>query len=99
MQSDETELIYVGAALFAAGNGIMWPSVVSLVAKVAGDRFQGAVQGMAGSAGSVASIIGLVFGGIAYGAVGASTFLVSAALAYISSGLSLRLLGMRPRAA
>lgn len=96
MQSRETPMIYAGATLFAIGNGIMWPSVVSLLSKAAGDRLQGAVQGIAGSAGGLASILGLVLGGVAFSAIGVGTFVVSAALAYFAGVLALRLSSDRP---
>jgi len=95
MQSERAVWIYAAAMLFALGNGLMWPSVVSLVAKVAGDRLQGTVQGMAGSAGSLASILGLVLGGVTFGAFGPATFVVSAAFAFGASVVSLRLLRSR----
>lgn len=72
--------LYAGAALLALGNGIMWPSVMSLLAEAAGTRFQGAVQGVAGSLGAVASIAGLLAGGLLYGILGARVFLVSGAV-------------------
>ena len=82
MSSPRIELLYIGAALFAIGNGLMWPSVVSMVSKVAADRFQGAVQGVAGSAGSLASIVGLILGGVTFSAIGVGTFLICAGIAY-----------------
>ena len=91
MQSMNVAVLYMGAVLFALGNGLMWPSVVSMVSKVAPDRFQGAVQGMAGSAGSLASIAGLVLGGITYTALGVGTFLICAGIAYGAFFLALRL--------
>ncbi|MEM8609012.1 MAG: MFS transporter [Myxococcota bacterium] len=91
MQSSSVPVLYVAAALFAVGNGIMWPSVVSMVSKVAADRFQGAVQGLAGSAGSLASIVGLVLGGVAYSAIGVGTFFICAGVAYAAFVLALRL--------
>jgi MFS family permease len=96
MQSFRVEWVYVAAAFFALGNGIMWPSLVSIVAETGGQRFQGAVQGLAGGAGSLAAIVGLIGGGIAFGLVGAGTFVASAALAFASAGLAVRLL-VRPR--
>lgn len=96
MQSHRTAWIYVGAALFAAGNGVMWPSLLSVLARVAGTRLQGSVQGMAGSAGSLASIVGLIAGGIAFGIIGTLTFVVAALLAFASAALSLYLLRLRP---
>ncbi len=91
MRSHDIVLLYLAAAFFAMGNGVMWPSVVSMVSKVAGDEAQGEVQGLAGSAGSLASIIGLVLGGVAFSAIGAGTFLIAAGLAYLSFFLSMRL--------
>ena len=92
MLSRDTLMIYAAAALFALGNGIMWPSVLSLLSKVAGERYQGAVQGFAGSFGGLASVIGLVLGGLLYQQVGALTFAVSAGLIYLAALLSLPLL-------
>jgi hypothetical protein len=40
--SRETVAVYASAILFAVGNGVMWPSVLSLLSKLAGSRFQGA---------------------------------------------------------
>ena len=91
MLSRDTATIYAAAALFALGNGIMWPSVMSLLSKVAGDRYQGMVQGFAGSFGGLANVIGLVLGGLLYERTGALTFAVSAGLIYLGALMSLRL--------
>jgi len=72
-------VVYVGAMVLALGNGLMWPSVVSMLSKAAGERHQGAVQGLASSFGAVASILGLLAGGILYARLEAGIFLVSAA--------------------
>ena len=50
--------VYGAVVLLAVGNGIMWPTVLSLLSKAAGSASQGAVQGLAGSLGAVASIAG-----------------------------------------
>ena len=92
MLSRDTLTIYAAAALFALGNGMMWPSVLSLLSKVAGERYQGAVQGFAGSGGGLASVIGLVLGGLLYQQTGELTFAVSAGLIYLGALLSLPLL-------
>lgn len=76
-------LLYVGASLFSLGNGLMWPSFLSLLSKTAGDRFQGAVQGLAGSVSSLASIIGLLLGGVLYQAAGARVLLGSSGLIFV----------------
>jgi MFS family permease len=90
--SNNSALIYAAAILFAVGNGLMWPSFMSILSKRAGTILQGAVQGVSGSFGSLASIIGLILGGLLYGLVGSATFLVSAGVIFGVSLMSLRLL-------
>lgn len=70
--------IYCGVALLALGNGLMWPSVLSLLSLAAGKRHQGAVQGFVGGAGAVASILGLLVGGALYARIGSGVFGFSA---------------------
>jgi MFS family permease len=89
-----TLMIYAAAALFAIGNGIMWPSVLSILSKVAGQQYQGAIQGYASSIGSVASIIGLIIGGIIYEVLEAWVFAVSAILIYSVFLMSFRMLSI-----
>jgi len=72
-------MTFVGAACFAIGNGLSWPTFQARVAELAGDD-QGAVQGAVTSASSLASILGLVIGGIFYPALGSSLFFVAAGL-------------------
>ncbi|HVD07696.1 MAG TPA: MFS transporter, partial [Nitrososphaeraceae archaeon] len=74
--------VYVAVILFALGNGLMWPSFMSILSKRAGTVLQGAVQGVAGSFGGLASIIGLIAGGLLYNQIGAATFLVSAVVIF-----------------
>jgi DHA1 family tetracycline resistance protein-like MFS transporter len=90
--SSEIFLIYLAAVLFAVGNGLMWPSIMSILSKRAGPVYQGAVQGVAGSVTGVASIIGLTTGGVLYGIFGGITFLVSAGVIFAVFVLSFRLL-------
>jgi DHA1 family tetracycline resistance protein-like MFS transporter len=90
--SSEFSLIYLAAVLFAVGNGLMWPSIMSILSKRAGTIYQGAVQGVAGSVTGVASIIGLTTGGLLYNAFGGFTFLVSAGTIFVVFVLSFRLL-------
>ena len=90
--SSEFTLIYLAAVLFAVGNGLMWPSILSILSKRAGHIYQGAVQGVAGSITGIASIMGLTTGGILYNAFGGLTFLVSAAVIFSVFALSFRLL-------
>lgn len=93
--SNNVILLYAAAVLFAIGNGLMWPSFMSILSYRAGTTHQGAVQGLAGSFGSLASIIGLTIGGILYSLFGSTTFLVSAVVIFAVSILSFRLLKMK----
>ncbi|RXE56923.1 MFS transporter [Methanoculleus taiwanensis] len=88
-------LIYLAAVFIAVGNGLMWPSTLSALSKLAGKRYQGAVQGVAGSAGSLASIVGLIAGGILYEQFGAGAFLITAGVIYLVFFLALRVLTFR----
>ncbi len=73
--SSSTLIVYAGAACLALGNGIMWPSLMTVLSKSVDSRYQGAVQGLAGSLGSAASILGLMAGGLLFSAFGPVTFL------------------------
>jgi len=75
--------IYIAAIFFAAGNGLMWPSFLSYLSRVAGSDLQGSVQGYASSFGSISSIIGLILGGFIYTIVGAYVFLLSSLIILI----------------
>lgn len=71
-------VVYSAAMLIALGNGLMWPSVMAVLSRVAGGTYQGAVQGFASSAGAVASVAGLILGGLLYNWIGVGVFPVSA---------------------
>ena len=93
--SNNILLVYGAAVMFAVGNGLMWPSFLSILSKRAGTVHQGAVQGAAGSVGSLASIIGLTVGGLLYSLLGGITFLISAGVIFAVFIMSLRLLKNR----
>jgi DHA1 family tetracycline resistance protein-like MFS transporter len=90
--ANNTALAYVAAILFALGNGLMWPSFMSILSGRAGTDNQGVVQGVASSFGSIASIIGLIMGGLLYNTIGSTTFLISAAVIFLVFIMSFRLL-------
>ena len=81
-------LIYGGTALLAVGNGLMWPSLLAMLSAMTDKTVQGAVQGFASSTGAVASIAGLLLGGVLYESLGNRVFLISAVLIALSFGLS-----------
>ncbi len=82
--------LYAAVGLMALGNGLMWPSVVAALSKAAG-RHQGTVQGISGSAGAVASILGLVVGGLLYERFEARIFLLAGVIILVAFGMALRL--------
>jgi DHA1 family tetracycline resistance protein-like MFS transporter len=87
-------VVSVGCAiiLFAVGNGLMWPSFMSILSRRAGSKLQGSVQGVAGSFGGLASIVGLILGGFLYNTIGAVTFLISAGVVFSIFLMSFQLL-------
>jgi MFS transporter, DHA1 family, tetracycline resistance protein len=90
--SNNIALIGVAIILFAVGNGLMWPSFMSILSRYAGSKLQGSVQGVAGSFGGLASILGLILGGIMYNTIGAVTFLISAGVIFSIFLMSFQLL-------
>jgi MFS family permease len=75
---NSTLLVYSGAVFIALGNGLMWPSVLSLLSQTTDEKYQGIIQGFAGSISSVASIAGLLAGGVLYTRLSGWIFLLSA---------------------
>jgi len=90
--SPNSWMVYSGAVVLAIGNGIMWPSLLSVISKSAPEKFQGAIQGYCGSLGSAASIIGLLTGGLLYTQIGTGIFVLSTLVIGIIFILSFRLL-------
>jgi len=88
--------IYIGAALLAFGNGIMWPSLLSVLAKSANRNVQGTVQGFAGSLAAVASIVGLLIGGLLYSALGARVFVMSGVLTFVTFAVAFAIPSTQP---
>ncbi len=78
---------YAAAVLYALGNGLMWPSFLSLLSDRAGEN-QGYIQGLGNSAGALASIAGLLVGGILFTAMKGGVFIVPAALVAIVFGMT-----------
>lgn len=63
---------------------------MATISKATGADLQGVVQGFAGSAAAVASILGLLAGGLIYELIDARVFAVSAAITLVVFLLSLR---------
>ncbi|UCD23463.1 MAG: MFS transporter, partial [Gemmatimonadota bacterium] len=88
--SNSTAVIYIGTVLLALGNGLMWPSLLAVLSKATDQRTQGAVQGLGGSMNAVASIVGLLMGGLLFGVIGGRVFLLSAAMTTLVFLLAIR---------
>jgi MFS family permease len=89
--------IYAGAALLALGNGLMWPSLMAILSRATTTDVQGAVQGLASSGGAIASIVGLVVGGLLFGFMGARVFVLSALITVVVGLVALRIAGPQPQ--
>ena len=76
---------FVGAALYGVGNGLMWPSYLSMLSETGAASMRGRLQGVASSAGSIASVVGMLGGGAAFATLGRQTFLVAAAALAIAA--------------
>ena len=84
-------LTYLATGFFALGDGLMWPSFLSLLSNTAGRRYQGTVQGFASSFGGLASITGLILGGLLYETLAGRAFLIAGLVIYIVFLLNFRL--------
>ena len=76
--SPDKVVLFGGVILFSAGNGLMWPSFLSILSQATDQKYQGALQGFASSVGSLASIIGLLLGGIIYTQIWEMIFVIPA---------------------
>lgn len=85
-----TAAIFVCAAFISVGNGIMYPSLLALIASHGKGKEQGRIQGVASSFGSTASILGMVTGGFLFLNYGEKIFLISAIILLLASILSIR---------
>ncbi len=89
-----TSAVYAAVVLLSVGNGLMWPSFLSILSQAGVPWMQGAIQGYANSTGSLASIFGLILGGFLFNLVGATVFLGAAAMMFCIFLLAFRLRGM-----
>jgi len=86
--ADGAPSVYAGTVLLALGNGLMWPSLMAVISKATDQSVQGALQGLASSIGAVASILGLLAGGLLYGVLGSGVFVLSFAVTLLAVFMS-----------
>ncbi|SFR34047.1 Predicted arabinose efflux permease, MFS family [Robiginitalea myxolifaciens] len=68
--------LYAANTLLSIGNGLMWPSFLSILSGIGTKSFQGAIQGYGTSMGSIASMLGLLVGGTLFVGIGSLVFTV-----------------------
>jgi DHA1 family tetracycline resistance protein-like MFS transporter len=78
---------FVAVALYGVGNGLLWPSYLAILSETGPAWMRGRLQGVASSAGSIASIAGMLGAGSALETFGKRTFLVGAAALLLAAGM------------
>jgi MFS family permease len=78
-------LLYLSMTILSLGNGIMWPSFMSLLAKTGDKQMQGTIQGYGSSMGSFASMIGLLVGGLLFESIQVTVFIISGVIFFLVS--------------
>ena len=83
--------VYAANVALSVGNGLMWPSFLSILSKSGTPTIQGTIQGYANSMGSLASILGLIFGGVLFSQMGPDIFYGAAFAFFLLTLLAFRL--------
>ncbi|MEW7292916.1 MFS transporter [Aquimarina sp. 2304DJ70-9] len=73
-------ILYFANTLLSLGNGLMWPSFLSLLSRTGNPQMQGAIQGYGNSMGSFASIFGLILGGILFESIQMTIFTIGSGI-------------------
>ncbi len=72
--------LYLAISIMAIGNGIMWPSFLALLSQMGSARQRGVIQGYGASMGSMASMAGLILGGVFFELWGTTVFFLGAGI-------------------
>lgn len=91
---EEPVTLFAALAFFAIGNGLMWPAFLGLLSQIAGKDNQGTIQGYGSSAGALASVIGLIIGGLLFSLMGKWTFIFTGIGLGLIAVISLSLAGI-----
>lgn len=76
LSGTNTAILYLANTLLSIGNGLMWPSFLSILSRTGLKSLQGVIQGYGTSMGSIASMTGLITGGILFEKIGTFVFIV-----------------------
>lgn len=71
-------ILYTSMLVIAIGDGLLYPSLVATISNLVEQDLQGTIQGYITSTGSMASIIGLLVGGLLYEIISKTIFILSA---------------------
>ncbi|MGB3590124.1 MAG: MFS transporter [Nonlabens sp.] len=80
-------LLYLANTLLSIGNGIMWPSFLSLLSSTGTKKTQGTIQGYGTSMGSIASMLGLIAGGMLFETMTTYVFMIGALMFFTITAL------------
>ncbi|MEM6516201.1 MAG: hypothetical protein AAF688_08460 [Bacteroidota bacterium] len=75
--------------MLSIGNGLIWPSFLSILSSTGSKRMQGAIQGYGTSTGSIASMLGLISGGILFESLTTDVFLLGGITFFVITVLML----------
>ena len=78
LSSNTIIVIYLANTIFSIGNGMMWPSFLALLSSTGTKQNQGAIQGYGNSMGSIASMLGLILGGMLFESISTTVFVIGA---------------------
>ncbi|MFT3696443.1 MAG: MFS transporter [Kofleriaceae bacterium] len=87
MATHSSIALYTGAVCYGVGNGLSWPSYLAMLARSGSPSQHGMIQGIGSSAGSIASVVGMLASGVMFEAIGASTFFISAGALAITTAI------------
>ncbi|WP_343487943.1 MFS transporter [Allomuricauda sp. d1] len=76
-------ILYVANTLLSVGNGLMWPSFMALLSRTGNKQKQGAIQGYGNSMGSIASMFGLILGGMLFESIATYVFVIGAVIFFL----------------
>lgn len=76
LSKEDIILLYAANTLLSMGNGLMWPSFLSILSSTGSKSAQGAIQGYGTSMGSMASMLGLIAGGLLFENIGTFVFVI-----------------------
>ncbi|WP_425234552.1 MFS transporter [Ulvibacterium sp.] len=80
LSMDSLVILYMANTLLSIGNGLMWPSFLALLARTGNPQIQGAIQGYGNSMGSMASMFGLILGGLLFETMETNVFAIGSGI-------------------